>query len=218
MVFYLAAPFVVGKRWPVIAALVLASLGIRTLVGLMMPGGLTYVWAYAFLPSEFVFFLLGICSYRVYRLVRETEWARPAGYAFLLLYLLVFLTANHLPVRTGPLLVFYSVFLALGIPLLFCAFKQSALDRAIGDLSYVVYVTHVIAFKLAAMLIPQPSVALAFSMLAFVSLLFYFVIEVPVEKYRSRMHRKGHSKDQADVSSDEPRPSLLRARVSTAGD
>jgi peptidoglycan/LPS O-acetylase OafA/YrhL len=146
--FYLLAPFVVRSPWR-IGALIAASLFVRV----FLLGALDWPWefGYWFVPSTFVFFMLGSLSYHLYQrfpLPRMREMGFTA-LAFLFGWMVWQIVVKGIALPAGPqasvdqpqFWVFYVAF-ALIVPLVFSATKDIAIDRWIGELSYPLYLCH----------------------------------------------------------------------------
>jgi peptidoglycan/LPS O-acetylase OafA/YrhL len=86
----------------------------------------------------------------------------------------------------------YVVALALAVPTIFQFSKTSAVDRWIGDLSYPLYIVHLLAFAVAGKfiagwwLVPAQLAAAIGA-----ALLLTLVIEHPVDRLRSKLSRSG---------------------------
>jgi peptidoglycan/LPS O-acetylase OafA/YrhL len=141
--FYLVAPFIVRRSAGVVAAVLFASLALR--LSLQFIGGLhNDPWSYRFFPSELALFLVGSLAYRVYRSLPDACNHRRL--------LLIFVTACictagallinrwHGISRTASIALLLT--LLLTIPLLFRISKSIAWDRALGELSYPIYICH----------------------------------------------------------------------------
>ncbi|MBP9818060.1 acyltransferase [Candidatus Shapirobacteria bacterium] len=141
--FYLLAPFIVTKKWWIIVLVMIMSLFSRWIV--TMSGLKGDLWEYRFFPSELIYFLMGSISYWIYRLVQS---AKCKVHSFSLVFLFVavglFWSFNYwLGNLAGGEWILY--FLIMGIvPLLFIGSKDSRIDRQLGDLSYPVYITHIL--------------------------------------------------------------------------
>jgi peptidoglycan/LPS O-acetylase OafA/YrhL len=155
--FYLVAPFLVRRRWPVIMGLILASLGVRWAVYRRL-GTYQDPWTYRFFPSELALFLTGTLCYKVYRTLYprqgpSSERRRPnprLGTAVLLIALVATLAYAYieLPGKVSSFkLPAYYLLMAASFPFLFAFTQSSAIDRFIGDLSYPMYITHMLCIR-----------------------------------------------------------------------
>jgi peptidoglycan/LPS O-acetylase OafA/YrhL len=145
MTFYLLAPWLLRADRLALAALV-GSMAVRAVVffvvGPHAPTPNSYiVWSYFFLPSTFMFFMLG-------HLARRVPYIRTAGRwpAFAILIAAVwFISRNHWPPADDwfPINDYVAaVLFALALPGVFEATKNNRLSNWLGDLTYPLYLTH----------------------------------------------------------------------------
>ena len=147
IVFYLLAPFLVARRVGWLLGLAVGSLIFRAVIASY---GLTGdPWSQALLPSELVFFLAGILSYRVYTALQSrdipTVLPRLAlGVALgttILVGPSIALFGTTLFLETVPFVV-----LAASIALAFSATRDNEFDAYVGSLSYPVYIVHLLVY------------------------------------------------------------------------
>ena len=147
--FYLVAPFIV--RSPMRIALFFFGSFILRLF-LVVSGVGTVSWGYYILPTTLCLFLLGGAAYWLYRGVVGWRWSRVIG-----MYAMVGMLAAAIAWgRVGSpaaqpsawaqydrleLWGSYLIFAFL-LPFVFVRFKDNFLDRAIGELSYPLYLIH----------------------------------------------------------------------------
>lgn len=181
--FYLLAPFIVRRSVWLIAALIIASLAVR--MGLQWSLGLSgNPWAFRFFPSELALFLTGALGHSVYAAKTDAEAAR----AKMLLGTVAVLIVTCLAVnwwRGIDRLISLSVLAAvmLGVPWLFAATKSIAWDKHIGELSYPLYISHL----LAAWIVMPASFAgvyLALLLSLGLSVALYHFVDKPIDLWR----------------------------------
>jgi len=154
--FYACAPYLnrLRTRWLGLIAVVMLALRVFCYLYL----GLAHdPWDYRFFPFEISLFIMGMIGYRLYAFMLPHFQAKryrclsmascliSAPLLLLLLYLSV-RTVNHLGRAVGQdlaMLITYP-FWALGIPVLFFIFGGSKIDRMVGEMSYPVYLVHLI--------------------------------------------------------------------------
>jgi len=184
LVFYALAPWLVRQRTGLLAALAGTSFALRALVYLAdMPFD---PWKQRFFPVECGFFLLGILAYRLYAALKPVTIPQATLWQVAGLYLAAILGYQFLPGFMGKELYLYVV-TVLSIPFLFRLTKKMAFDRAIGELSYPIYITHwtvVVVVEYAGVRAHLPVVALV-ATVAVSWLLNRFVAD-PIERYRQR--------------------------------
>lgn len=151
---------------------------------------------YSFL-KYFLFFLLGMISYRyIYKYLKKPKLTKLPLMTFI--FFLLFITFyQFLPGRILEKsflfgLCYYIAF-ALSIPYFFTLTKRNALDRFIGELSYPVYITHMIFAKILFSLhIPTVpflnSVLIAIPTILF-SIFLVLVIQNPIDRMRHKKLR-----------------------------
>ena len=137
LTFYLLAPFVLRSRVLTVAALS-ASAMIRAYM--VSTTGFDPHWTYYFLPSTFLFFMIGHVAYRASRLARWLDTGI-AGAIFLTcstVFLLVPTYADWDSMRFWCAVLCF----ALSIPGVFTATQANQWFNRIGNLSFPVYMVH----------------------------------------------------------------------------
>ncbi len=149
LTFYLIAPFIVKKGLKLVVILILLSAAIR--LYLFFEVGYKYdPWSYRFFPNELIFFLLGYLSYKLYSKAKmHSNFNKLGIFAYCLLVALVILypyLSNNLA-TTAPFAIEeigYFITFCLAIPFVFIFTKNSKFDAFIGDLSFPIYLSHVL--------------------------------------------------------------------------
>lgn len=148
MSFYILAPFVL-PRMRVILVLLGLSLTLRTALYLSGFGSTGNAWEYRFFPNELALFLLGALAHQVWRpLLLRKGWLTPRV-ALVVTALILLYCASYflLPARPFHRFAIIAAFV-LALPFLFEFQRLHRWDRAIGDLSYPIYISHM------AMIVP----------------------------------------------------------------
>jgi len=141
LMFYLIAPFLVRNKLPIVLMLIALSLGLRLL--LYYGADLTYdPWLYRFFPTELVFFLFGNISYKMHVKYKKNKATKNLGIGGLILILLMTFTFKFVPYNWVMFAYFTLFFLA--IPFVFELSKSWKWDRWIGELSYPIYISHML--------------------------------------------------------------------------
>ncbi|HEY4371490.1 MAG TPA: acyltransferase [Burkholderiales bacterium] len=189
--FYMVAPFLVtrGLKWIITVAL--ASFIVRVAVW-QLAGLNEDPWSYRFFPSELMFFLLGAVACRIYALRRENEAKAPPWYIALLLAGFAAIAVVIGRIGTGfhpgnliAPLVTAAAFLAL--PRLFAQTKSNRVDRALGELSYPVYVSHVLVIWIVgqgSFDVSGGGFLLAAALVLVVATLVYQLVDLPIDRWR----------------------------------
>jgi peptidoglycan/LPS O-acetylase OafA/YrhL len=152
LLFYALAPFIVRRSiWPIVS-LCLFSLAFR--LALMALGFSGEPWNRALFPSELIYFLLGVLGYRLYVVMPRLKLPSLAQTTFALAVLVlavVYWPVEHF-IRGNPVWYVWNtvpyLLMAAGIPFLFKLTKDNALDANIGELSYPIYMCHVLVLGL----------------------------------------------------------------------
>lgn len=192
--FYLIAPFVLHSPRRLLL-LLLASLALR--VALVASGiGRSDPWTYRFFPTELALFLAGSLSHQVL-LPRWQAWSArlrrlpELGTALLLLYALAHFSIALPPtVRDGLAVLLFAALM----PLAFLFQARYRLDKAIGELSYPIYICHALVIVFFGWLLDgtqlrQPMMFMTLVVagsIGFAALLNVLVAE-PVERLRRRL-------------------------------
>jgi peptidoglycan/LPS O-acetylase OafA/YrhL len=186
LTFYLLVPFILQRGTLAVILLCVASFLLR--ITLHYLGYDNYNFQNAFFPTALGIFLLGSISHRViYPFVRDfpTSLVKKAGWvclAFILYYAMhLYHAIPSIEVRTWG----FAIFITLTLPILFCSFKDSKIDRNIGELSYPIYMAQYLAIALALKFfdlhyIGYVDIAIS-NMIAFALL---FLIVKPVDLFR----------------------------------
>lgn len=140
LLFYLIAPFVVRRGVAVIATLIVFSIGLRVL---LYHSGLHHdPWTYRFFPTELVYFLFGNIAYVLYRNIRD--WRIPPV-CLNTLWAAVFLASVFYSNVDFPgKKILYCLAFSLALPFIFLRTKNLKLDAYIGELSYPLYLCHML--------------------------------------------------------------------------
>lgn len=191
LLFYLAAPFIVRspKRillWFVVSVVIRAAL----IAGFGLP---SFVWGYQFFPATLCIFLLGSAAYHLYRLIKD--WGAVRHIAAGAVVAAALLAVPPLVQGGGIFMVgangydslglwlFYAVF-AASLAFLFTRWKNNRLDRALGELSYPLYLVHGITLGIIGNVLQKPGWAILGSLAA--AAIVYLVVDCPIDRWRHR--------------------------------
>jgi peptidoglycan/LPS O-acetylase OafA/YrhL len=149
LLFYFVAPFIVRRSIWFILSLCIFSLAFR--VALMMAGFSGEPWNRGLFPSELIYFLLGVLGYRLYLIIPDLHFSRRTEVCIAAMVLVIsiiywpidYIIRGSLIWNTIPY-----VLVAGGIPFLFKLTKDNALDANIGELSYPIYMCHILVMAL----------------------------------------------------------------------
>jgi peptidoglycan/LPS O-acetylase OafA/YrhL len=197
LVFYLIAPFIVRRSVWSIGLIAAACLAAR-IAGYVM-GLKNDPWSYRFFPFELSAFLVGVLSYRIGQRLKGIHLhgiAKVSAFGIIPAIILfplydpgaeIFFTASRIGLY---------VYLIAALPVLYRLTKDADLDRIAGNLSYPVYLCHLIPVQLiqgSGVLAPHAAaraalVAAASVALAAVATRF---VEIPIDKFRQSRMRGG---------------------------
>ncbi len=182
--FYLLAPWLVRRSNACLAVLMAASFAVRVWIYL---GDFPFdPWKQRFFPVEFGFFLLGIFAYRLYASLARVSIPRSTLRLIAGLYLGVIVLFQYLPGELGKELFLYALTVA-SIPFLFLLTKKSRFDRAIGELSYPIYISHWTIIMLVEYFGGRPHLpVLALTATVLFCLALNRLVTDPLERYRQR--------------------------------
>jgi peptidoglycan/LPS O-acetylase OafA/YrhL len=187
LLFYVIAPWLNRRKYYLLVILLLASIGLRLLLISWYTD--RNPWNYMFFPTQVMFFIAGIFSYRLYiKFIRDkaARWLQYISYAtllFIILFYYQFFNESY----TKQAVLFLS--LVLLVPFAFEATKKSRLDRYLGNLSYPIYISQMLVIKLVVAKKFPKLLDIGFTALlvtVLFALLINFMIAAPIEKYRQR--------------------------------
>ena len=183
LTFYLFAPFLNRLKSKWLLLIMSLSLGLRLF---LYSRGLYHdPWTYRFFPNELVFFLAGILMYRIYQYIKTKDFKKISIYIFFFYfsYLIYYQFLPH--ERTKQIILFFFSFIF--IPLIFNLFKNSKIDRFIGELSFPVYICHFLIIDIFTHFTSLPhqflGLTVAIISIIFSILLSKFIIK-PIDHYR----------------------------------
>lgn len=178
--FYALVPFLARLNWAWLAALCVTSIGLR-FAGHLLPVDFG-LWQGRFFPTVFFLFLLGMLAHRALPLAeRSPKWIGWVA-GITLLSLIVFLPALKPDPELGRWLVYFAI--AIATPFIFNVSRHLSGDRWIGDLSYPIYLSHLVVIGVVLTFsLPQPVWLAIGGTLAF-SVLLMVLVDMPVDRWR----------------------------------
>jgi peptidoglycan/LPS O-acetylase OafA/YrhL len=200
LTFYAIAPFVLPRRW-LLWILLGLSLGVRLVI--IMFGWWDFdPWSYRFFPAELSIFLLGSLAHQIglplYRSmpeIRRNRLARWATFGFAVFCLIYsFLTVPKAVLIPVLLLLFLPV-----LPLTFIFQNNTKWDRWLGNLSYPLYICHVLVIGMVEYFAPKASDPyLMFLIVIMASLAFSYALDQlivePFEKVRTFVRQRASAR------------------------
>lgn len=193
LMFYILAPYILTRSTLFILFIFVLSLLLRIILSMNF-GFDQDPWTTRFFPAQLSFFLLGSFGYKF--AISNASESRVHGYmkyfivvgvAVSSLWVNKFIKSDQMSVR---LIVFTIVFfLIFAIPMLFKATKKNLIDRKIGELSFPLYVCHILVFEVGHYFVISSrtfDLILAFVAIL-VSLIFVYFIDKPIDIYRHQL-------------------------------
>ncbi|MBX7540350.1 acyltransferase family protein [Qipengyuania sphaerica] len=185
LMFYAIAPWLAKRHLRTLLAIAGASIGLRFL-GHLLPVEFP-LWQGRLFVTVLFMFLFGMLAYRAMPLVEKLPRAAHFAVLAALIALIVGMPQLGWSGDVQSWLIYFGV--AVGTPFAFCATRQWKTDRWIGELSYPIYLTHLLV--MAPVLIyewPYPTWTTIVITLALSAAILQF-IERPVDRWRQRRAR-----------------------------
>lgn len=175
--FYCLAPWLsrLSSRWLVIVGTLSAGLKI----GMEQAGLLTYF----FFPAQLGYFLAGMLAQRFWKQHRTSLEEFRHGWCFMVLVIAV--TALFPLIPVPGLRWFYYATVALSLPIIFEQSRKWAWDRWVGNLSYPVYMVHMLALSvISAVCKGEHNVYYVLGLTIAISVALLHLVEEPLDKWR----------------------------------
>lgn len=188
--FYLVAPFLVKRSIKSMIIIILASILLRLFFHAQFGFKFT-PFDYRFFPFELAFFMIGAILYKVYTYLVPLRFSPTLLGMIGCLPIFVFLISPLIQIEISEFRwIFYAVVIVC-LPFLFMFTKNAKLDRAIGELSYPIYISHHLVLTLLkpwfwadlANRLDYFGIATLMVTLVFSFVLWKFVMQ-PIEKWR----------------------------------
>ena len=200
--FYLIAPFVLVRK-NILLLLLLLSLLLRTFL-ISIGLGSSDPWQYRFFPAELALFLIGALAHQVilpfYQKIFSSEYlesfVNTSTYGLILITLIYWLIPIDEIIKSIFLILIFFVFM----PFAFIYQSKCNWDKWIGDLSYPIYICHLLVFNSVSFVFikfgveDEKSIAAATIILTItLSIALNFYIANPVESLRNRFRKVSSS-------------------------
>lgn len=158
LTFYLLVPFLLSK-WRVMVVILISSLFLRVLAWQL---GFNHdPWTYRFFPFEIAMFLAGALSFYAWRSMSDGMRNQCSHTLVQIFAALILATAiacfEHTRNFLGESSYWLSYILAFtAVPIIFNAMRHSKIDKIIGDLSYPIYISHLLIINTLYFIFKQP--------------------------------------------------------------
>ena len=191
IMFYAMAPFII-KNKKMLLGIVLISLVSRYLVFTHI--GTNDPWSYRFFPSEIIFFIWGALAYYSFKLIEHSKYSSNIGVGLFVVIIFYIINFDSIPVLllnttvfSGQHLQFY-ILLLCAIPFIFYITKNNFIDRYIGELSYPIYICHILVINIVSNL-PKMTHSIAYNVIIYTVLLSVLInhyLQNPIERIFKR--------------------------------
>ena len=190
LIFYILAPFIIRNK-------------IFTLLILLSGFILRYIfyangydqdpWNYRFFPFEISLFLLGAFMQQNFNieLINKNCITKIISNIIIIIFIMFFIYYDHINMKENYKGLLLAIFCALSIPKIFYFERFFKLDGVLGELSYPMYISHVLIISLTTFMISYMSwiskinrtFLIILLTIIFSKAIVLFVVE-PIEKYR----------------------------------
>ena len=191
LMFYLIAPFILKRGFKFVIIIIILSFICRLYLFNNL-GLQNDPWTYRFFPSEIMFFLFGYLSYRMYLKIKNIFLPTYISKIILLYVIVLTIVYQSLPVikiSYSPFNLFeiiYFLSIIFSIPVLFNFSKNLKFDNMIGELSYPVYISHILVITICSA-VPFEFLKTGWLFALITIIIAYFlnkIVAIPLEKYR----------------------------------
>lgn len=145
IVFYTCAPILAKKGSKLVLGLLFCS--VITRLVLRSAGFVHDPWSYRFVFSELSYFCAGMLCYQLYLRISDKKVVKSLGLSALGVMCCFCLVYSFLPFPMKWILFECAMFLAM--PFIFRYTQENHIDRYIGDLSYPIYIGHLLFIMIA---------------------------------------------------------------------
>jgi peptidoglycan/LPS O-acetylase OafA/YrhL len=186
--FYALAPFFARMSWQWLAAIALASLGLR-FGGVLLPVDFP-LWQGRLFPTGLFLFLLGMLAHRTLPLAARAPKAVGWVMGLAVLAMVALMPLSDLPPVAQRFITFGAI--AIATPFMFATFKDDAFDRWVGEISYPLYLCHLVVIGIVLTYEPPFALWIAIGGSVAMAIALQVLIEQPVDRWRQRRAaRKG---------------------------
>ncbi len=145
LLFYVIAPWLTRRKMTLLICIMVSSLLLRILMANVYSDAPP--WNYMFFPTQLMFFMAGILSYRYYRTIDFDKINKLIIKSIFATLLLVVLFYYNIFQESYLKNIILFVIVSFSIPFVFKLTQKSALDRYLGNISYPIYITQGLVIK-----------------------------------------------------------------------
>jgi peptidoglycan/LPS O-acetylase OafA/YrhL len=187
LAFYAIAPWLLRSKTHTVVLIVAASMGLR--LYLYSHGLQRDPWTYRFFPCELTLFLAGNLAFRAYERFRPTFEIRSVQYVALGWAVVSVLSFQVVTLPETFKYPAFFVLFAVAVPAMFDLTKKNDTDRIAGELSYPIYMCHLLVLRFCGWAGSWRGVVCSVASIAFAALLVA-VVEQPMDRVRQARARK----------------------------
>lgn len=197
IMFYCCAPFLNRLRTQTLLIVMACSVALR--LALHFAGYGTDPWTYRFFPNELVFFVAGMIAYRAYNSHKavwgEHKRAIFSGFTLLCAAMVgIGFTKVATSESISPVLILFYIAALTLLPGLFAVSKSNKIDKVLGELSYPIYLSHLLTLmalrKYLGHTPPFLNGAAGALACVIVAVILYVGFERYIERWRAREYDK----------------------------
>ncbi len=196
LLFYLLIPFILKIKKNFLS---FAGLYFIFFYGILAPSNLIPANTLTYRLLDYIlYFLLGICSYKyIYKYIMDIKPNRLYYIIFFatLFYVILYrLIPGRIVEQSFPITLMYYLPFSMFLPFIFSLTKNNKLDRFIGELSYPIFISHLIFVKILLSL-PHPKIPLFNSVIVAITTILFSILVVkfiqqPIDRFRHRLRVK----------------------------
>ena len=194
LTFYIIAPFILFKKKIILSILILSACLKAYFIHIKL--GANDPWSYRFFPLELSFFLIGSLSHQILMpFLKKVIDKRLNPYSkistAILLTFTIFYSFLPLEEEIKKFILFFLLILLM--PLLFLFQNNNKIDNYIGNLSYPIYISHILVINSLLFLFNILNIKDSFFFIflstiisIIVSIILNKIISAPIEKIRNK--------------------------------
>ncbi|MCS3732766.1 acyltransferase family protein [Mucilaginibacter dorajii] len=194
LAFYLIAPWLNKRKNYILLTIFLLSLGLRLWCYHLQDGP---PWDYMFFPTQLIYFIGGMFSYRMYAKYIKNKASKALLYLFYGILLCVVLLYYQFFEENYAKQIVLFLCIALCIPFAFELTKKSRIDRFLGNLSYPIYIGQSLIIKIVSAKRFPKLIDVGFTAVIIVivyALIVQWLLNSPIEKYRAKRIKNFNAK------------------------
>ncbi len=180
LMFYALAPWLARRSTRTLLGIGVASVALR-LAGHWLPVDY-WLWQGRFFPTALFLFIAGMLSQRALPLAARLPLAAGWIANATVLAVVIALPFAHLEGEINRWILYATI--AVAAPLAFNAFGRFSFDRWIGDLSYPIYLTHLMVIGLVLTYEPEHGAWVALAGTLGLSFILLILVDHPVDRWR----------------------------------